>query len=176
MSKGVDMGRSENGGQRCDVGDLQGHRHRRHDEPKCGVCEMSQMILLSSFDSSESLSFLQSEYSLFRSQLICVHFHSAGIRVCVCVHVCVCQLLSHVRLFVTPWTGAHQAPLSVGFSRQEHWSGSPFSAPITRKKDTMPISSHHPAPTWVRGEVLGRRWTRGKELMQILQIIIKGRK
>ena len=30
---------------------------------------------------------------------------------------------SHVQLFVTPWTGAHQAPLSVGFSRQKHCSG-----------------------------------------------------
>ena len=30
---------------------------------------------------------------------------------------------SRVRLFVTPWTVAHQAPLSMGFSRQEHWSG-----------------------------------------------------
>ena len=31
-------------------------------------------------------------------------------------------LLSHVRLFVNPWTVAHEAPLSVGFSRQEYWS------------------------------------------------------
>ena len=31
--------------------------------------------------------------------------------------------------FVTPWTIAHQAPLSMGFSRQEHWSGLPFSSP-----------------------------------------------
>ena len=31
--------------------------------------------------------------------------------------------LSHVRLFVTLWTVAHQAPLSMGFSWQEHWSG-----------------------------------------------------
>ena len=30
---------------------------------------------------------------------------------------------------VTPWTAAHQAPLSIGFSRQEHWSGLPFSSP-----------------------------------------------
>ena len=36
------------------------------------------------------------------------------------------QLLSHVLLFVAPWTVAHQAPLSVGFSRQECWSGLPF--------------------------------------------------
>ena len=34
--------------------------------------------------------------------------------------------LSHVRLFVTPWTVAHQAPPSMGFSRQEYWSGLPF--------------------------------------------------
>ena len=31
--------------------------------------------------------------------------------------------LSRVRLFVTPWTVAHQDPLSMGFSRQENWSG-----------------------------------------------------
>ena len=39
------------------------------------------------------------------------------------------KLLSHVRLFVTPWTVACQAPLSMGFSRQEYWSGLPFSSP-----------------------------------------------
>ena len=37
--------------------------------------------------------------------------------------------LSRVRLFVTPWTVAHQASLSVGFSRQEYWSGLPFPSP-----------------------------------------------
>ena len=36
---------------------------------------------------------------------------------------------SHVRLFVTPWTVAHQAPLSMRFSRQEYWTGLPFSSP-----------------------------------------------
>ena len=35
--------------------------------------------------------------------------------------------LSCVRLFATPWTVAHQAPLSMGFSRQDYWSGLPFS-------------------------------------------------
>ena len=34
--------------------------------------------------------------------------------------------LSHVLLFVTPWTVAYQASLSMGFSRQEYWSGLPF--------------------------------------------------
>ena len=36
---------------------------------------------------------------------------------------------SHVRLFVTPWTVAYHAPLSMGFSRQEYWSGLPFPSP-----------------------------------------------
>ena len=36
------------------------------------------------------------------------------------------KLLSHVQLFGTPWTVAHQAPLSMGFSRQEYWNGLPF--------------------------------------------------
>ena len=42
-------------------------------------------------------------------------------------------LLSHfscVRFCVTPRTAAHQAPLSLGFSRQEHWSGLPFPSPM----------------------------------------------
>ena len=37
--------------------------------------------------------------------------------------------LSRVRLFVTPWTVAYQAPPSLGFSRQEYWSGLPFLSP-----------------------------------------------
>ena len=35
------------------------------------------------------------------------------------------QSLDHVQLFKTPWTVALQAPLSIGFSRQEYWSGLP---------------------------------------------------
>ena len=37
--------------------------------------------------------------------------------------------LSRVRLFATPWTVAYQPPLSMGFSRQEYWSGVPFPFP-----------------------------------------------
>ena len=36
---------------------------------------------------------------------------------------------SHVRLLATPWTAAHQAPPSMGFSRQEYWSGVPLPSP-----------------------------------------------
>ena len=48
--------------------------------------------------------------------------HNSG-----CVRVC--SVLSRVRLFVTPWTIACQAPLSMRFPRQEHWSGLPFPPP-----------------------------------------------
>ena len=45
-----------------------------------------------------------------------------------------CSLLlshfSHVRLCLTPWMAAHQAPLSLGFSRQKYWSGLPFPSPL----------------------------------------------
>ena len=39
------------------------------------------------------------------------------------------KLLSRVQLFATPWTIASQAPLSMGLSRQEYWSGLPFPSP-----------------------------------------------
>ena len=39
------------------------------------------------------------------------------------------KLLSRVQLFATPWTIAYQAPPSMGFSRQECWSGLPFPSP-----------------------------------------------
>ena len=39
------------------------------------------------------------------------------------------QSLSRVRLFATTWTAAYQAPPSMGFSRQEYWSGVPLPSP-----------------------------------------------
>ena len=43
------------------------------------------------------------------------------------------KLLSRVRLFATPWTVAHQAPASMGFFRQEHWSGCHLKDPYSGK-------------------------------------------
>ena len=43
-------------------------------------------------------------------------------------YICVC-VCSHARLFITPWTVACQAPLSMEFSKQEYWSGLPFPPP-----------------------------------------------
>ena len=48
------------------------------------------------------------------------------------------QLLSHVPLYTTPWTVACQTSLSVGFSRQEYWSGLPFCLPKSSSKTGDP--------------------------------------
>ena len=51
------------------------------------------------------------------------------------------KFLSHVQLFVTPWTVARQVPLSMGFSRQEYWCGLPFPSP-----GDLPNPGTEPAP------------------------------
>ena len=52
--------------------------------------------------------------------------------------------LSRVRLLATPWTAAHQAPPSMGFSRQEYWSGVPLpSQPVI----SSPLTNQHPTST-----------------------------
>ena len=56
--------------------------------------------------------------------LVFTHLYECALKFCKKV-----KLLSRVRLFATPWTVAYQAPLSMGFSRQECWSGLPFPSP-----------------------------------------------
>ena len=55
--------------------------------------------------------------------------HSNGIITMYILNVCVRSHFSHVQLFATPWTIARQAALSMRFSRQEYWSGSPLPSP-----------------------------------------------
>ena len=53
--------------------------------------------------------------------------------------------LSRVLLFGTPWSSAYQAPLSMGFSRQEYWSGVPLPSPtltLTSSNNTREDSTH----------------------------------
>ena len=63
-------------------------------------------------------------YGMVECVCMCVH-------TCVCVRTCVrarvCSVVSDS--FATPWTVARQAPLSMGFSRQEYWNGLPFPSP-----------------------------------------------
>ena len=63
---------------------------------------------------------------------ICILVHARSLYVCVCVHICIYVHIYHfgqVLLFMILWTVAHQAPLSTGFSRQEHQSGWPCPPP-----------------------------------------------
>ena len=65
------------------------------------------------------------------------------------------QSLSCVQLFVTPRTAACQAPLSLGFSRQEYWSGFPFPSP---ERHQLPlISKVSPSRTLMSGEEIRLR-------------------
>ena len=57
--------------------------------------------------------------------------------------------LSRVRLFVTPWTVASQAPPSMGFSRQECWSGLPFPSP-----GDLPDLGLEPGPPALQADAL----------------------
>ena len=61
------------------------------------------------------------------------------IKFIICVHA---QSLSHVQLFATLWTVAHQAPLSMGFPRQEYWRGLPFPPPggLSQSRDQTSVS------------------------------------
>ena len=57
--------------------------------------------------------------------------------------------LSCVRLLATPWTAAHQAPQSMGFSRQEYWSGLPLPSPagllaVPQNRPAAPARGTHP--------------------------------
>ena len=54
---------------------------------------------------------------------------------------------SHVRLFATPWTAAYQAPPSVGFSRQEYWSGVPLPSPLNDHAPAAAAKSLQSCPT-----------------------------
>ena len=55
------------------------------------------------------------------------------------------KLISRVRLLATPWTAAYQAPPSMGFSRQEYWSGVPLPSRslITSKMQIQTIAGYH---------------------------------
>ena len=74
--------------------------------------------------------------TLFQGTHSTVYILAAGHCVCVLSHI------SRVRLSATPWTTAHQAPLSMGFSRQEYWSGLPFPSPVMKYEvsEVKPLS------------------------------------
>ena len=102
-----------------------GNRRREAEHGAgCGKAEKERGLglctCLSAFMSHAEISALYLD-SLLKVKCVCV---------CVCVHMHVhTHMLSCILLFATTWTLACQAPLSMGFSRQEYWSGLPFSPP-----------------------------------------------
>ena len=75
-------------------------------------------------------SFLQSPLSPKCNVLFSqIDSFSSFFSLCFLKHSFMLSCFSHVRLFATLWTTALQAPQSMGFSRQEYWSGSPFPSP-----------------------------------------------
>ena len=70
-------------------------------------------------------------------------------------------MLSRVPLLATPWTAAYQAPLPMGFSRQEYWSGVPLPFPTTKHRDLnsqpgielLPPALEDSLNHWTAGEV-----------------------
>ena len=80
-----------------------------------------------------------------RSFSFFISFQPYAIILC-CVHACVLSHFSYVRLFTKLWTLPRQAPLSMGFSRQEYWSGLPCPPPgDLPAPGTEPISLMSPA-------------------------------
>ena len=73
-----------------------------------------------------------------------------------CVNV---KLLSRVRPLVTPWTAAYQPPPSMGFSRQEHWSGLPLPSPIGLENGTQTTEQIFNLGTTDHKWTVGSLWT-----------------
>ena len=82
-------------------------------------------------------------------------------------------MISHVQLFMTPWTVAHQAPPSMGLYREEYWSGLPFPSPgdlpdpgIEPRSPTLQadaLTSAPPGKPWKRPSYWERLSAEGQE-------------
>ena len=102
---------------------------KKHEEIRCSATSL--LLALPTPTPEEQLtaisaciSFSAQSYPKSGSTGVCV-----CVCVCVCVHAPVCLVAQSCPLFVTSWTVAHQALLSMGFSRQECWNGLPFPSP-----------------------------------------------
>ena len=68
------------------------------------------------------------------------HMHSQHLQFWKLLLLLLLSCFSHVRLLATPWTAAYQAPLSMGFSRQEYWSRLPLPSPVLEAKSLKSVS------------------------------------
>ena len=77
------------------------------------------------------------------------------------IYMLLLSCFSRVWLCATPWMAAHQAPLSLGFSRQEHWSGLPFPSPMHERekwKWSRSVMSDSSRPQGLQPTRLLRPW------------------
>ena len=75
------------------------------------------------------------------------------------------KLLSSVRLLATPRTAAYQAPLSMGFARQEYWSGLPLPSPVMQRTEEIiliqvPCVEYTQMKRPPQGEIRENHWNR----------------
>ena len=109
---------------------------------KCVVFYLQICSLLFSFYVNlDKINIIQNSPLYFKAHNpVAFHTHTILYNHCVC-------MLSGVQLFVTPWTVAHHAPLSMGFSRQGYWSELPFP-PLGDLPDPG-IEPTSPACRWI---------------------------
>ena len=81
------------------------------------------------------------------------------VRCCCCCEVAPVIQSCSARLCATPWTAAHQAPPSLGFSRQEHWSGLPLPSPGQESEKRK----------WSRSVVSGSVWSHRQQPTRLLR-------
>ena len=90
----------------------------RKENIRTSVCEISHSVFYKK---------KMCECMLFKSCVtIIVHIKKFYIYIYIYIYMYICQSFHRVSLFMTPWTVAREAPLSMEFSRQEHWSAQPF--------------------------------------------------
>ena len=93
-------------------------------------CEAGNSLVLNSLlSASLEVPPAKATSALFRGLLRNADSQAAAQETCKRLWMWKCYLLNRVQLFATTWTVVHQAPLSMGFSRQEYWSGLPFPSP-----------------------------------------------
>ena len=78
-------------------------------------------------------------FLLLLESLLCIYWHALYYPMLLLL----LSLFSCVRLCATPWMAAHQAPLSLGFSRQEHWSGLPFPSPMHESESESEVTQSY---------------------------------
>ena len=74
----------------------------------------------------------------------CYDFHSSNLPCFSLLLLLLLSRISRVQLCATPQMAAHQVPLSLGFSRQEHWSGLPFPSPVRESEVAQSCLTQRP--------------------------------